>query len=98
MWFRSLWNLFVGEIWKSLEMWSREALECLKQSLMGDFIGNSEDHKASINADSKCMLMTFQMETRTLLGIELEGTCVPFWHRTYLHFVCALRLCVRLSL
>jgi hypothetical protein len=30
-------------IWKTLEMWAREALECCKQNLMGNSGGSSED-------------------------------------------------------
>jgi hypothetical protein len=43
----------VGEIWKSLEMHAREALECSMQSLMGDPGGSSQDQSANRNVDSE---------------------------------------------
>jgi hypothetical protein len=36
--FRSFWNWFVGRIWKSLEKWVKESLECSKWSLKDDSV------------------------------------------------------------
>jgi hypothetical protein len=46
-------KLSVGGIWKSLEMWAREAHECYKESLMGDSRWSSEDQDAHRNVNSK---------------------------------------------
>lgn len=43
MWFISLWNWFGGGVWKGLEVQASEALECRKQSLVGNSVQNSED-------------------------------------------------------
>jgi hypothetical protein len=50
---RNLWNCIVGGIWKSLEVETREALECCKQSLMSDSDGSSENQNANKNVHSK---------------------------------------------
>jgi hypothetical protein len=80
MMFRGLLNWFVyGQSCESLG----EALECCKQSLMGDSIVRSEDQNSGRkNVDSKTIFMQFQVEMRTLLEIRLEATCVKFWQRT----------------
>jgi hypothetical protein len=51
MWFKSHWNSFAGETWKSLVMCARESLECCKQNFMGDSDGISKDRNADRNAD-----------------------------------------------
>jgi hypothetical protein len=49
-----------------LEMQAKEALECCKQSLMGNSGGSSEDQNARGNEDSKDMLLRFQMGSKTI--------------------------------
>lgn len=46
IWFRSLGNWFIGEIWKGLEIGAREILESCKQSLVHDSGQSSEDENA----------------------------------------------------
>jgi hypothetical protein len=53
MWFTSLWNWFVGEIWKWLEKQAKEGLECHNQSLSGHSGGSSEDQNVNGKADSE---------------------------------------------
>jgi hypothetical protein len=76
MWFRRLWNWFMGGIQKSLEMWCREALGFCKLSFFGNSGGSSDDQNASRNVRIKGRLMGFQMGMRTLLGTGLEAVCV----------------------
>jgi hypothetical protein len=78
MWFRRLWNWFMGGIQKSLEMWCREALGFCKLSLFGNSGGSSDDQNASRNVRIKGRLMGFQMGMRTLLETELEAIHVTF--------------------
>jgi hypothetical protein len=64
--FRSFWNWFVGRIWKSLEKWVKESLECSKWSLKDDSVaGSSEDQNQDRNADSINYAHEGQMGTRT---------------------------------
>jgi hypothetical protein len=50
----------------------RKPIMLYKQSLMGDSDESSENQNAGRNAEVKTGLMSFQMETRTLLRIALE--------------------------
>ena len=45
LWFVSLLNWFVGEMWMSSELWARNA-RCYKQSLVGHFGRHLENQKA----------------------------------------------------
>jgi hypothetical protein len=40
----------------------------------------------------KAVLISFQIDMRTVLEIGLEFICVIFWQRAYPHFIHALRL------
>jgi hypothetical protein len=48
-----LLNCFVGGIWGSLESQAREAPECCRQRLKGDYGRSSENQNANRNPDSK---------------------------------------------
>jgi hypothetical protein len=52
----------VGGIWKSLEMWAREALECCKLSLRSDSGGNPDDQVLIGKQTEKMVLVRFQVE------------------------------------
>lgn len=52
MWLRSLWNWFVGGVWKGLEMSAREALRYCELRFKGDFDLSLEDKTAHRNADN----------------------------------------------
>lgn len=43
-------NYFVGGIWKSLDLWAREAQDCCKQSLMNHSGGSMKNQKADWQA------------------------------------------------
>jgi hypothetical protein len=47
---------------------------------------------------AKTVLMQYQMEVKTLLGIRPDAIHVVFWQRTCPYFVHVLRFCVQLSL
>lgn len=66
--------MFVGGVWKSLELSTREALNCNKQGLMGDYGRSSEDQNATV----KARFRRFQMRMRILLETELEAMHVTF--------------------
>lgn len=38
MWFLDLWKLFVGGIWKNVEMQARDSLECYDQRMRGNLL------------------------------------------------------------
>jgi hypothetical protein len=64
--FRSLWNWFVGGVLKNLEMWTREALKCYKQSLVVLVMGAQKTRMPVETWSVRITLMKFQMETWTL--------------------------------
>jgi hypothetical protein len=54
---RNLWNWFRGGVWKGLEVWAGEGLECYQQRLVGNS-GKGSDQNADRNA-VKIKLMKF---------------------------------------
>lgn len=69
--FRSLWNWFVGGIWKSLEDQLKENLECCKQGSIFDAIEGLEEGVADRESTVMVVLVRFQIEMRTQLGFQL---------------------------
>jgi hypothetical protein len=49
----SLWNCLVGGVWKCLETWAKEAIECCMQNLLGSSNGSSVDQNVDRNGDKK---------------------------------------------
>jgi hypothetical protein len=76
MWFGSLWDGFVRRMWKSLEMYARETLDCYKQSLMGSSGGNSEDQTVNRNTDRKDCAPEVSDGHEDSTGNGLEAICV----------------------
>lgn len=63
-------NWFVGEIWKYLELWAREALEGFKQSFMDNSGRNSECHMLIAVWTLKAGLLRFRKVKEALLGLD----------------------------
>lgn len=85
-------------IGESLEEKVRESPDCYQQILMCNSREDPEDQNADRYADSKGQVDEVSERMRTPLGFGLEVIHVPFWKRTCLCFVHALRLCVRPNL
>lgn len=51
LWFKGLWDLFVGLMWKGLKSQARKSLDRYMQSLMGCLGRNLEAHDAQRNVD-----------------------------------------------
>lgn len=83
-----MWGEF-GEV-------AREALDCCKQSSMGDSGGDPGDQTGR-NVDSTHGVLRLQKETRAVLETGLGAMHGAFWERTCVCFVHALRLCMRLT-
>lgn len=62
-------NWFVGEIWKYLELWAREALEGFTQSFMDNSGRNSKCHMLIAVWTSKAGLLRFREVKGALLGL-----------------------------
>lgn len=70
MWFFSLWNGLPGGMWKNLEPWGREALECSK-SLMGHS-GRSLEKQNTIEKNYRQCKLGLWSFSWSLLWVEWE--------------------------
>lgn len=69
-------------MWKRLELWLKEALQCFKQNLMRHSDENVKDQKPLETWAVKIRFMWFHRGASTLLETGLEATGIPFQQRT----------------
>lgn len=72
-WFRSLWNLFAGGVRKSLEKWTREALDCCEQCWVWNAGQSSEDKNVDRNVNSKGQAWEISVGNQDSIGSWRRG-------------------------
>lgn len=65
LWFKGLWDLFVGLMWKGLKLQARKSLDRYMQSLMGHLGRNLEAHDAQKKRGQGRQIVRIQKEARS---------------------------------